>query len=362
MSEEQSSAVMGNDGGEDDKADFLNIPVDEVMIDTQIRGAVDTEGEAFAALVKSVRQEGILEPVLVMRHNGGYRLVAGERRLRACQKLALPTIPARVLAGEGSQDEILRIQLTENLQREDLDPIDEANAYVHFFLASHDNLGTSEINNILVTYQRDRERVTPEVASTVDAIADISGKSISSLRNRLTLLWLPEEVQTSLRKGEIPRSQGYILAENPEHPDLLAICQAIIADPVTNKELKKRLAMSANAAKGGETRQAKPPQPFKGLYTNLHLTRTGLESGTTAFERSAIEALLAELKAMSAFLEERLQADAATDTVAVTGDSPDNHDSPMTPAPWDTLNALTSVDSQDTPGSPAPEEPVTPEV
>jgi len=316
MSKEQTSEV--------DKVDFLNIPVGEIVIDAQIRSTIDTEGEAFAALVKSVLKVGILEPVLVIPQNVGYRLVSGERRLRACQELNLPTIPVRILGEEGSRDEILRIQLTENLQREDLDPIDEANAYVRFFLASHDNLGAAEINNILVTYQRDKERVSPEIASTVDAISDISGKSISSLRNRLTLLRLPEEVQASLRTGEIPPSQGYILAENPDHPDIRAICKAIVAEPLTNKELKKRLALSGNAAKGGATQQAKPGQPFKGLYTNLHLTRTRLESGTTVFEKSTAEALLEELKAMSAFLEERLQADAgAVASVVVPRDSPD---------------------------------------
>jgi len=315
---------MKNDGGEVDKVYYLNIPVGDIVIDAQIRSTIDTEGEAFAALVKSVGKEGTLEPVFVIPQNGGYRLVSGERRLRAYQELKLPTIPARILAGEGSREEILRIQLTENLQREDLDPIDEVNAYVRFFLASHDNLGAAEINNILVTYQRTGNGFTPEIASTVDAISDISGKSISSLRNRLTLLRLPEEVQASLRTGEIPPSQGYILAENPEHPDILAIYKAIVAEPVTNKELKKRLALLVNAAKGGATQQAKPAQPFKGLYTNLHLT--------TVFEKSAVEAL----------------ADAGIVTCAAPKDSP------------------ATTDTQDTQNAPAsaaiPDTPVTPEV
>ena len=83
--------------------------------------------------------------------------------------------------------------------------------YVNYFTACHDSLDQEEINNVLVLYQRDPKRVVPEIVATVDTIVNISGKSASSLRNGVTLLRLPGEVQASLRAGEIPPSQGYIL-------------------------------------------------------------------------------------------------------------------------------------------------------
>jgi ParB family chromosome partitioning protein len=286
--------------------EYFDIPLELIVIDAQIRGEIDREGEAFQALLASIREWGVLSPIIVLRQNDDYRLIAGERRLLACRELGLPSIPARVLDIEDNRREVVRIQLLENLQREDLNPIDEANAFVNYFNACHDEIDPQEFGNILLLCQREPQRVSQEVVATVATIADITGKSISSIRNRLTLLRLPAELQMSLKKGGITPSQGYILAANLTLPDLVAIGRQIVAEPVTNAELTKLLAKSANAAKGGTTKTA-AAKPFRNICLNLRQTRTRIETGTTVCEKADIETLLAEVRTLAAFLEGRLQ-------------------------------------------------------
>jgi ParB/RepB/Spo0J family partition protein len=179
MPVKQNEQAAGNGGGDAVSAEYLNIQLSEIVIDAQIRSEIDIEGESFQSLKASIRDWNVMVPIILMRMEKGYRLIAGERRLRACRELGLPTIPARILDMEGNREEILRIQLTENLQRADLEPIDEANAYVNYFTACHDSLDQEEINNVLVLYQRDPKRVVPEIVATVDTIVNIYGKSAS---------------------------------------------------------------------------------------------------------------------------------------------------------------------------------------
>jgi ParB-like chromosome segregation protein Spo0J len=306
--EGEKAAAMGS-------GEYFDIPLARIIIDAQIRGAIDIEGESFRSLVASIRQWGVLVPITVIRQNDDYRLIAGERRLRACMHLEMPTIPARVLEMEDNRREVVRVQLIENLQREDLNPIDEANAYVNYFNACHDAIDPKEFGNIIVLYKVDPQRVSPELVSTVDTIVNISGKSVSSIWNRLTLLKLPEELRTNVKNGEITPSQGYILAEYLTLPNLVEIARQIVAAPVTNAELKKILTRSVNAAKGGMTKSS-ARKPFISLRTTLRQTRVNIETGSTACERADVETLLAEVRTLAAYLEERLQAE-PTDSQAL---------------------------------------------
>jgi ParB family chromosome partitioning protein len=132
------------------------------------------EEEKLAELAASIREHGVVEPILVRREAGRYRILAGERRWRAAQKAGLKEIPA--VLREASDREAFELALVENLQREDLNAIEEAEAY---------------------------EVLLDDHALTQDAIAQRVGKERSTVANALRLLKLPVEVRDLVREGEL---------------------------------------------------------------------------------------------------------------------------------------------------------------
>ena len=139
--------------------------------------------EKLAELVASVRKQGVLQPVLVRRSGAGYELVAGERRFRAAERLGMASIPAMVR--EVSDGQALELSLVENLQRDDLNAMEEA-------------LG----------YQRLRE----EFGMTQEALAVAMGKDRSSVANTLRLLGLAGEVRRAVSDGKLKRGHALALA------------------------------------------------------------------------------------------------------------------------------------------------------
>ena len=90
---------------------------------------------------ESIKDRGVLEPLLVTQKDGNYLLLCGERRFLASQKLCLETIPVRVMDAVTQKDEILAYQLTENMQREDLNPVDQAKGFLAYVQAKHPDKG-----------------------------------------------------------------------------------------------------------------------------------------------------------------------------------------------------------------------------
>ena len=111
MPVKQNEQAAGNGGGDAVSAEYLNIPLSEIVIDAQIRSEIDIEDESFQSLKASIRDWNVMAPIILMRMEKGYRLIAGERRLRACRELGLPTIPAWILDMEGNREEILRAEV-----------------------------------------------------------------------------------------------------------------------------------------------------------------------------------------------------------------------------------------------------------
>jgi ParB family chromosome partitioning protein len=132
------------------------------------------DGESLAALADSVRRHGLLQPLVVRREGAKYELIAGERRLRAAIAAGLEEVP--VVVREADPGERLELALIENIQREDLSPLEEAEAYRH----------------LIDTY-----------GLTQDDIAQRVGKSRPAIANALRLLGLPEAVKVQLEGGEL---------------------------------------------------------------------------------------------------------------------------------------------------------------
>ncbi len=138
------------------------------------------EETALEEITESVRQHGILQPIVVTPHKGGYQIVAGERRFRASQRAGLDKIPA--LVRTLSNQHKLELSLIENIQRRDLNVLETATAYLK--LRDQFNLSLEEIGK------------------------RVGGKSMSAVSNTLRLLRLPESVRTALAEGKLREGQA----------------------------------------------------------------------------------------------------------------------------------------------------------
>ncbi len=182
-------------------------------------------------LARSVREHGIVQPLVVTRQGDRFRLIAGERRFRAAKKAGLTTVPVVIkeLAQEG---DLLEIALIENIQREDLNPMEEAVAY---------------------------EQLHQEFGLTQEEISKKVGKERSTVANFLRLLRLPEKVKKRLAAGEL--SMGHARA-------LLAVDtakkQEALADRVVRRNLNVR--QTELLASGGARTARKEPKP-KDVFT-----------------------------------------------------------------------------------------------
>lgn len=166
---------------QEERRGSIELSVDKISFNPyQPRESVDAE--KLQELVESIRMHGVVQPIVVRPVGGGrYELVAGERRLRAAIAAGLTTIPAVVRQLTNQQS--LQIALIENLQREDINPIEAAAAY---------------------------RRLTEEFGLTQEEVAASLGKSRSAVANTLRLLNLPTEVQDYVRSGQL--SEGHARA------------------------------------------------------------------------------------------------------------------------------------------------------
>lgn len=185
----ESRGAMAPESGDTRPANSLPV---ELMQPSPYQPRRHFDDEAFATLVESVRDKGVLQPVLVRKDpkdSKRYEIVAGERRWRAAQQARLHEIP--VVIRDLSDRDTLEVALVENLQREDLTPLEEAEAY---------------------------RRLMDEFGHTQEVLAKAVGKSRSHVANMMRLLSLPKPVQRMLDEGEITAGHARTLinAENPE--------------------------------------------------------------------------------------------------------------------------------------------------
>lgn len=190
-----------------DRQEFVYIEIDKIITDEQVRYKIDTESKDFQMLYESIKSEGILNPVVVIKKGDNYLLVAGHRRYEVAKMLNLDLIPARIIEDK-DKNQILKIQLIENLHRERLSPIDLAEAFSKYYEQKHNN---ASLLKDLHFYARKRELLSEDKIKTINEIVAISGKSYRTLINFLRLLILPEEVKIALKERKISVSVGYKL-------------------------------------------------------------------------------------------------------------------------------------------------------
>ena len=176
--------------------------------------------EAMRVLADSIAQHGVLQPLLVRPLlSGGYQIVAGERRWRASRMAGLTTVPA--LIRELTDSEVMQIALIENLQREDLKPLEEAQGY---------------------------QALMEEFGFTQDEISKSVGKSRPAVTNALRLLNLPEAVRGMLARGDLSAGHARTLLSFKDEAAMLAAAKRVVAEGLSVRELEK-MAKKANAEK-----------------------------------------------------------------------------------------------------------------
>lgn len=216
------------DINENEKIKALSV---EEIVANQFQPRKDFDDEALEELMQSIKQYGVLQPVLVRKTLAGYELIAGERRLRASKQAGLKTIPA--IIREYSDSEMTEIALIENLQREDLTAIEEAAAY----------------NKLLTSFGLTQEELAKKV-----------GKSRSHIANFIRLLSLPQIIQDYVSRGTIAMGQARPLITLENEALQIEAAEFIIAEDLSaraSEELVKKMAASPTCLK--EREESEPP-------------------------------------------------------------------------------------------------------
>jgi ParB family chromosome partitioning protein len=185
--------------------------------------------EALDELVESIRQHGIIQPLVVRQVNGKHELIAGERRWRAAQQLGLSDVP--VITREATDLEVLELSLIENLQRADLNPIEEANAYA---------------------------RLANEFGMRQEEIAQKVGRSRAAVANSMRLLDLHSQVGTWLTQGLLSVGHAKVLLGLKHQDEQLAVAETVLRRSATVRATERLVARQLGGLRPRRKRRSPP--------------------------------------------------------------------------------------------------------
>jgi ParB family transcriptional regulator, chromosome partitioning protein len=200
--------------------------------------------ERIEELARSIRGNGIIQPIVVRKVDSGYEIIAGERRWRAAQRVGLLKVP--VVVRDVPEDRLLPVALIENIQREDLNPIEEAHAY---------------------------RRLVDEFHLTQEQIADAVGRDRSSVANFLRLLRLPQEVRSNLASGALSMGHARALLGLADEESQLQVARDIVAGNLSVRETEALIRKA-------QTPPAPNPAPQKDVHTRAAEDKLRLALGT----------------------------------------------------------------------------------
>jgi ParB family chromosome partitioning protein len=197
-------------------------------------------------LARSIKANGIIQPIVVRRVDGGYRIIAGERRWRAAQRAGLTRVPIvvkEVDADDHAQQ--LEMALIENVQREDLNPMDEAAAY---------------------------EKLSTQFDMTQEEIAAAVGKDRSSIANHLRLLKLPQEVRAEVAGGRLTMGHARALLAIGDEGRQRDLAREVIAQNLSVRETELRVKRSDRATTTQQKIAGEPDVHTRAAQDRLRMT------------------------------------------------------------------------------------------
>jgi ParB family chromosome partitioning protein len=209
------------------------------------------EPQALAGLAHSIRESGMVQPILVRRHGRGYQIIAGERRWRAAQQLGLERVPITVR--DVPDDQLLELALIENIQRQELSPLEEAHAY---------------------------HRLQEEFDLTQEQVALKVGKDRSTVANTLRLLRLPAEVRALVDRGQLDAGHARALLAVDDPESRLALAREAARRGLSVREVERRVALLRAPAAAPATRRdpntrAAEEKLRAALGTRVQISRRG---------------------------------------------------------------------------------------
>lgn len=233
--------------------------------------------EKIAELAASIKENGIIQPLIVRKKGKGYEIVAGERRWRASVKAELKEVPCIVRELDDEQNMLLAI--VENMQREDLNPMEEAEG----------------LNQMIAAYGLTQEQVSKSI-----------GKSRPYIANSLRLLKLPAEIQDMISEGNLSAGHGRALVSVPDEARQTEIARKILKDGLSVRETEK-LAAEKDEPRKRRTRKPKDPDVARveadlkeALGTRVNIKRTGRKGKIEIefFSRDELERLIEMLESL----------------------------------------------------------------
>lgn len=248
-------ALIPEDIDLSDKKSFVNLEIDKIRNNPE-QPRRDFNQEALANLTDSIRQNGVLQPLLVEAVNGTYQIIAGERRFRAAREAGLRKVPAIIL-DDLDRMEKLKLALIENLQREDLNPIELAEGY-HNLMGEH--------------------------GLTQEDLAVRLSKSRSAIANTLRLLNLPEEVRSLLRANKLSGGHARTLLAIEDESEQVEAAKQIAERKMSVRELENRVYSEKREKKkrGKSLKVKKLPEDYLEAETRLKQylgTKVNLKKG-----------------------------------------------------------------------------------
>ena len=176
--------------------------------------------EKMEELKESIKKHGIIQPIVVRKMANGYEIIAGERRLKAAKEIGLKKIPAIIKSINNEKS--LEIALVENIQREDLNPVEQANAF---------------------------KRLIDEFNLTQQELAEVTGKSRTLVTNTIRLLKLNPEIQKNISEGKISFGHAKLLLSIEDEEVQRAVCDRIIANDLSVRDTDRLIKNIEKAQK-----------------------------------------------------------------------------------------------------------------
>lgn len=228
-------ALLGDSSLRNQTGGSVSLPISEVEPGlNQPRKHFDEE--ALADLTESIRQHGVLQPLTVRRlASGYYQIIAGERRWRAARQAGLEEVPALVI--EADDRKVMELGLIENLQREDLNPMEEAAGY----------------RSLIQDYGLTQEEAAKRVSKSRPAVA-----------NAMRLLALPQEVQWLIEQGNLSAGHGRALLALPSPETQISFAEEIMAKGYSVRETEEKIRQRIQGEDKPQTK--KTPSPLKIYY------------------------------------------------------------------------------------------------
>ncbi len=272
--------LVGARGQQENTADILRIPV-EMIEPNPFQPRMSFDQTALEELASSIRTLGLIQPITVRRiADKRYQIISGERRYKACRLAGMTTVPAYIR--DANDQGMLEMAIVENVQRENLDPIELALSY---------------------------QRLIDECSLTQDMLADRVGKKRATVTNTIRLLKLPAKVQHDIKVGLLSagHAKAILSVEDPQLQEKL--CDLVIRDGLSVRELEslsRKITLEPKSGQGGGAKEQDLPDVYyrvlehvgKYFSSSISMKRNSSGKGTMTIRFNSDDEVKAFVKAL----------------------------------------------------------------